>query len=112
MVMSKYEPDIVKEINDNLELGMTRTDTCDLVGICYETFMTWQKKHPEFLATIKKSEQKCKKRCIGIIQKAAVTTWQAAAWWLERKHRNEYALRQEIGGWGNNDAIKIEVKYV
>ena len=70
--------------------------------------MRWLKKS-EFCEAIKKAETECKARNINVVQKAAITTWQAGAWWLERKHRDEFALRQEITGKEGED-IKVEWK--
>lgn len=82
--------------------GSTRTDACCIAGIVYDTFLEWMKK-PEFAESIKKAEAECKQRNITIIQKAAITTWQAAAWWLERKHWKEFALK------GRDDTGEDEV---
>lgn len=96
----KYSPEKTQEICKRLEVGLGRTDACILSDISYETFTQWMKK-PEFSENIKKSEIKCKERNISIIQKAAITTWTAAAWWLERKHADEFAQRthQQISGY-------------
>lgn len=88
----KYGPEITQEIAAHLQNGSSRTDACYMVDIHYETFTQWMKK-PEFAETIKKAEAVCKNRNIGLIQKAALTTWQAAAWWLERKYHTEFALK-------------------
>ncbi len=88
----KYGPEITRDIVSFLQNGNNRTDTCALVDISYETFTQWMK-HPEFAESIKKAEATCKARNIAIIQKAAITTWTAAAWWLERKYPVEFALR-------------------
>lgn len=98
----KYHKPLVKDILDNLKLGMTRTDTCELLGISYETFSNWCKSKPEFFSAVKNAEMECKKRNVGIVQKASIETWQAAAWWLERKFREEFALRQVLD-------VKVEV---
>ena len=37
-----------------------------------------------------------KRRNIGLIQKAAEKTWQASAWWLERRYNEEYGKRERI----------------
>jgi len=92
--MMKYGKDITKEIAAYLENGVNRTDAVVLSGISYETFTVWMKTHPEFSEAIKKAETKCKHRNISIIQKAARKTWQAAAWYLERKYHEEFALKQ------------------
>lgn len=105
----KYCPEIIKEITDNLSLGMGRVDTATLVGINFDTFCQWMQK-PEFSEAIKKAELQSKLRCVGIIQKAAITTWQAAAWWLERKMPEEFALRNRLEHSGMNGA-PIEINY-
>jgi len=105
--MSKYCPEIVEEITNNLRLGLGRVDCVDLSGICYDTFLEWIAKYPEFAEAIKKAEKQCKQRCLAIIQKAAIETWQAAAWLLERKYKDEFSLRQENTG-ANGEPMKIE----
>lgn len=88
----KYGPEMTAEIAQLLQNGASRTDACALVSIVYDTFSDWMKK-PEFVEAIKKAEATCKQRNVTIIQKAAIKTWQAAAWWLERKHPEEFALK-------------------
>jgi len=94
----KYSKQITDEIAKHLEGGTGRVDACTLAGLTFETFNQWMKdpRKPEFSESIKKAEAKCKQRNIQLIQKAALDTWQAAAWWLERKHRDEFALLQKL----------------
>jgi hypothetical protein len=47
----------------------------------------------EFAEEIKRAEYACKIQCIEHILKASKKLWTAAAWWLERKHRDEFGLR-------------------
>ena len=85
--------------------------------------------HSELADAIKKAEAKCKTRNIAIVQRAsaghkltrtrtlssgekvveeyweAKPQWTAAGWWLERKYRDEFALRQELTG---GDGEKLE----
>jgi hypothetical protein len=91
-----YCPEIVDEICANIVMGNSFKDACILSDISHDTFYTWIKKYPDFSDRVKKSESECKKRNIGIIQKAAINTWQAAAWYLERRYRDEYALKTEV----------------
>lgn len=90
-----------KLIMDNLKLGMTQKDTAELLGFSENQFALWIKKDSDFGDAVKKAMMECKKRNIGIIQQAAIKTWQAAAWWLERKHNIEFAMRQEYEHSGN-----------
>ena len=69
---------------------------------------------PEFSEAIKTAEAKCKKFHIGIIKRAAEKTWQAAAWWLERKHSEEFGLKSK--DWENkksdDDALRLATKTI
>lgn len=66
-----------------------------------------------FHDAVKEAEAKAEMLAIGRIQKAAETTWQAAAWYLERKHSDRWGrkdhLRQEISG-PDGAAIQVEAE--
>ncbi len=100
----KYGKEITHQIAELLAGGMGRVDSCDFAGISYETFTVWMgdKKKPEFSEAIKKAEMACKQRNIARIQNASKKSWQAAAWWLERKHPEEFALRYKVEATGKN----------
>lgn len=91
----KYDQAIAKEMCDNLKIGMSRQDVCMLAGIKHEVFMQWLKT-PEFLLAVKKAETEAKKRNIGLINKAAITHWQAAAWWLAHKYPKEFSKKAKM----------------
>lgn len=93
----KYSPEIRAEICRYLEQGMTQTDAATLCDISDETFHQWKNHRPDFAEALKKAAMKCKQRNVAIIQKAAITTWTAAAWWLERKMSEEFALKTKVG---------------
>lgn len=101
----KYGPEITLEISNYLQNGNNRTDSCILAGISYETFTVWMKDKPEFSESVKKAEAHCKARNIAIVQKAALTTWQAACWWLERKHPDEFALKMRNADTGYQEEV-------
>src|SRR5262245_10349520 len=44
----------------------------------------------QLLQAVKKAEAEAVARNVAIVQKAAAKTWQAAAWWLERRHHAEF----------------------
>lgn len=97
----KYSRDKTDEICKHLETGMRREDAWVLADISEATFYEWLKK-PEFSESIKKAEIKNKQRNVLIIQNAAKQTWQASAWWLERKYPEEFAARQRHELTGKN----------
>lgn len=98
----KYGKEITEHLAELLAGGMGRVDSCALAGISYETFTVWMEKKPEFSESIKKAEMICKQRNIARIQNASKKNWQAAAWWLERKHPEEFAIRQKLEHSGPN----------
>lgn len=54
----------------------------------------------KFFQAIKKAEAEAEQKFLETIKKASITTWQAAAWYLERKHRAKWATRTEIAHSG------------
>ena len=106
----KYTPELVSELIKYIEAGNYQKTACEAVGISEETFYTWMKEKPEFSESIKKAESKAIARNVMIIQKAAQTSWQAAAWFLERKDYERWGRKELIGGI-DNEPIEIKVIY-
>jgi len=50
----------------------------------------------EFWESLKKAEAECIQRNILLIQNAAATSWQAAAWHLERTHPDIYGRKINV----------------
>lgn len=96
----KYSQEIIDEICKYLKAGNNQHDSAVLAGISDETFHVWRREKPEFSEALKKAEYECKARNIAFIQKAAEKSWQASAWYLERKYNDEFALKQinEVNG--------------
>jgi hypothetical protein len=107
--MAKYSQELTDEICKWLRAGNNIQDSCELAGISKETYYQWKDK-PDFLDATKRAELECKARNIAIIQKAGEKQWQASAWWMERKHNTEFALKQinELQGQ-NGGPIKVEL---
>ena len=82
--------------------GLNDKDIAAYLGVRRETFSQWVN-HPRtenqtnLSNALKKAEADAKAAMLTAIQKAAVETktWQAAAWWLERKYPEEFA-RPEV----------------
>ena len=106
----KYTPQTIDGICRYLRVGNSQRDSALLGGIAESTFYEWMKE-AEFSECIKKAELECKARNIAIIQKAAETTWQAGAWWLERKYSSEFALKQ-INEWQGKNGEPITVQII
>jgi len=103
----KYTPEIIQELIKYIEAGNYVETACDAVGISKDTFYRWMKEKSDFSDAIKKAESKAIARNVMIIQKAAQTSWQAAAWFLERKDYERWGRKELIGGI-DNKPIKAE----
>lgn len=109
---SKYSEEIVKEICTYIENGSSLKDAANLSGIGESTLALWrsedgygdtknpltQKQRLDLLDAIKKAEAKNKEKHIQNIETASAKSWQASAWWLERKYKDEFAVRSEHTG--------------
>lgn len=92
-----------------LRAGDTRNCARALAGISKQTFYNWLA-DPTFLDAVEKAEAVAERRFRRIVAKSAIKDkqWTSAAWWLERRRREDYAridgLRVDhSGNIGNGD---------
>lgn len=90
----KRTPEIESHICELIGEGCSYAEAARASGIHPDTFRVWRKADPAFSAIVKKAEAEAVAKMIGTITRAATKTWQAAAWWLERKYPNRYAKRE------------------
>ena len=91
---SKYRPDTVAAIIAAVETGATYRHSAASVGVSERTLHDWQVRHPQFSQALKTAEASACMAAIGTIRRAAEAgTWQAAAWYLERRYPAEYGRR-------------------
>lgn len=107
---TKYNDETVQRITQALRAGNTRRAACAYANIDQSTFANWLKQNSDFSDAVEKAEGDAEVRNVSIIQKAADTTWQAAAWWLERKHKAEWSSRVEQTG-ADGSPVKVIVEY-
>ena len=109
---TKYNEQTHKVICDAIRAGNTRRDSSQYAGISEDTLALWLKSKPDFSADVAKSEAAVILRNVALIQKAASEgTWQAAAWWLERRRKADYSTRVETTG-ADGSPIRVVVEYV
>ena len=97
----------------SIAAGVPRKYAAQRAGVCERSLRAWLargRREPDgiyaaFLAAIEKAEADALARNVAIIQKAANSTWQAAAWWLERRYPAEFGRKDKTvihtGGKGN-----------
>ena len=81
----KYNEPTVEKIYKYLRQGSMREDAGVLAGITHDTFRLWLKKFPEFRHGVDEAENVNKYRTLRLLQKHGKKSWQALAWWLERR---------------------------
>ena len=97
-------PDVQRRLCEAVGAGNTRHDAAEYAGIGESTLRAWVAKGKRqrrgkfrvLLAAVKKAEADAVVRNVAIIQKAASKTWQAAAWWLERKRANDWSAGRDL----------------
>jgi len=107
---SKRTPEREARLYEALRAGNTRKASCAYAGIDQSTLESWMHRFPDFADAIVKAEADAEIRNVAIIQKAASDTWQAAAWWLERRRSADYRQRHEVAG-PDGGPLRVVVEY-
>ncbi len=100
---SKLDDLTAKRIVDAIAAGGSRAAAAEAARVHRSTLMTWlargrngEQPYRDFLDRVKKAEAEAELSMVAIVRTAATNgTWQAAAWWLERRRSRTYALRRE-----------------
>jgi hypothetical protein len=93
---SKYTPEVVERICYSLSQGNTRTTAATCAGISMETFAVYVREFPEFSDAIKRAEEQAVEHYVNVIHTASTQTWQAAAWYLERRRKEDFGKQDKV----------------
>jgi hypothetical protein len=93
---SKYTQEIVDRICYSLSLGNTRTTSVTCAGVSMPTFHTWMNEFPDFSDAIKRAEEQAVEHYVNVIHAASGQTWQAAAWYLERRRPADFSKQDKV----------------
>ena len=97
--------------------GNYQRHVAQYLGIDESTWYRWLQKgeraqqnslYGKLYKAVKKAEAEAVARNVTIIQKAAQDTWQAAAWWLERKCPEEWGRKERVN-IGSDSDMRIEI---
>ncbi len=92
----KYTTENIEAFLTAIRHGMSIKNTCELVGINQDTYFTWMKEHPEFSDKVKRARGERTLEALKVIRGAAIKSWQAAAWFLERTFPDQYGLKTQV----------------
>lgn len=94
---SKRTPELEWEVLQALRIGTTRHGAAAAAKINHMTLSRWINSDPDFEDQVQQAEGEAEAKYVARIHEAAHNgTWQAAAWWLERRRSDDYARRERI----------------
>ncbi len=106
----KLTPEVLGRIVEAIRAGNTRAAAALYVGIGETTLYRWLQtgersrngsKWRELWEAVKKAENAAEVESVLLIRAAAQKSWQAAAWWLERRRHGE---------WGRTDKVEVTIR--
>jgi hypothetical protein len=99
----KLTPERHKLVVESLAAGVPRVFAAMRAGITERCLYQWLAKgrkggkrnelYVQLFQAIQKAEADAVARNVAIVQKAASKSWQAAAWWLERRYHAEFGRK-------------------
>lgn len=99
---TKLTPERAEALIELLRDGVYVETACAACGVGTSTFYRWmtidREPYVEFRDAVKKAEAEAETRAVEVVRNAATTSWQAAAWWLERKFPER---------WGRRDCLAL-----
>ncbi len=110
---TKLTPETQERIVRAIRVGATYELAAQFGGITYQTFLNWMTRgqgsrrgrYFEFFEAVKRAEGEAAIKWLALIDKAAATTWQAAAWKIERRYPQWYGRRVELTHRDWRDAL-------
>ena len=60
------------------------------------TFHEWMNEFSDFSELIKRAEEQAIEHYVNVIHTASTQTWQAAAWYLERRRKEDFGKQDKV----------------
>ncbi len=96
---SKYTPERAEGIVECLKIGNTRRAAALSNGVSEDTLARWLVRYAAFADAVKRAEAEAEAEMVKLVRAAAPDSWQAAAWYLERKQPRD---------WGRKDTVRFD----
>lgn len=97
---SKLTPEVQQRVLQAIAGGNTKKDAAAYAGVGYRTLEAWladqRPAFQQFQQAVAQKEAEAVVRNVTLIQKAAADTWQAAAWWLERRRPDDWGRKERV----------------
>ena len=98
---SKLTPAVAAKAVELIELGLTFSQTAEALRVNPSTFHRSRKEKATFCDSIKRAEAAGVAAMLSVIRAATAKSWQAAAWWLERRYPR---------AWGKVETLNVEAR--
>lgn len=92
----KLTPEVVNTVCDRVAEGVPKKYAAQAAGIGESTLYEYLARDGEFAERMKKAEADAVMRNVRVVQTAAITTWTAAAWWLERRYAKDFGRKDQL----------------
>ena len=93
---SKMTPEVVESICTYLKQGNTRKTSAICSGISERRFHEWMEEFPHFSQSIKKAEEEAIAHHVQTIHAFSQSNWQASAWFLERRRKEDFGKQDRV----------------
>jgi hypothetical protein len=102
---SKKTPERIAAITQALRAGNTRRAAAQYAEIDHATLYRWLEDDATFRDAVEKAEADSEVRFVAQVAQAATGgTWQAAAWWLERRRGVDWKRQETVEVTGSANA--------
>lgn len=99
-----FDDERVARIIKVIRNGGSRESAAAAAGITYAVLRKWiqrgragDEQFVAFVAAVKEADGLAEQAMVDVVRDAALDgTWQAAAWWLERRRGKRYALKRDM----------------
>lgn len=93
------DKDVLNKLETSYSMGCTDSEACLFANISKQTLYNYQDKHPEFVERKEMLKKKLVLKARSVIADALnKKDEKTAQWYLERKCKDEFSTKQEIGG--------------
>jgi hypothetical protein len=100
----------IEVVMSALKAGNTRRAAAAYAEISPQTFYRWLDENGAFRDAVEKAEADAEVRYASIVARAATSgTWQAAAWWLERRKAQDFGRMDRVEVTVNTKEIAEKV---
>lgn len=103
-----FTPEVVGKLELGFAKGLNKTECCKFAGISRDSLYEYLKTHPKFSDRIEvlQSHPSMKAK-INIADRIEKGDIELSQWYLERRNRDEFSLKQEVSA-AVSSTVKLE----